>query len=222
MDVRVIAATSRDLKEEVRERRFRKDLFYRLNVFPISIPPLGQRTEDIPLLAQYFTEKYARRMGKQIESIPKATMQTFLKYDWPGNVRELEHVIERGVIITSGRSFAMAGRLSSAAPIDSQDEPLKDLAASEREHILLGLHETGWRIEGTSGAAAILKLNPSTLRFRIKKLGIRRPEQIARTSRSLNILRIRSILRDPGTFISRNQTFSTTIQNMFPSGCLFS
>ncbi|WP_373499777.1 sigma 54-interacting transcriptional regulator [Desulfococcus sp.] len=176
VDVRVIAATSRDLKEEVRERRFRKDLFYRLNVFPISIPPLRQRTEDIPLLAQYFTEKYARRMGKQIESIPRATMQTFLKYDWPGNVRELEHVIERGVIITSGRSFAMAGRLSSAVPIDSRDEPLKDLAAAEREHILRVLHETGWRIEGMSGAAAILKLHPSTLRFRIKKLGIRRPE----------------------------------------------
>ena len=176
VDVRVIAATSRDLKAEIGERRFRRDLFYRLNVFPISMPSLRQRAEDIPLLAQYFTEKYARKMGKRIESIPRATMKAFLEYDWPGNVRELEHVIERGVIITAGRSFTMAGRLSSALPVDSAVNSLKDLAAVEREHIQKVLRETGWRIEGLSGAAAILKLHPSTLRFRIKKLGIRRPE----------------------------------------------
>ena len=175
VNVRVIAATSRDLKKEVRERRFREDLFYRLNVFPISIPPLRQRTEDIPLLAQYFTEKYARMMDRQIKSIPKSTIRTFLEYDWPGNVRELEHVIERGVIITSGRSFRLAGQLKSSLSVNSKDEPLKDLATMEREHILKALRETDWRIEGSSGAASILKLNPSTLRFRIKKLGIRRP-----------------------------------------------
>ena len=174
-DVRVVAATSRDLKAEIRERRFRKDLFYRLNVFPISIPPLRQRTEDIPLLAQYFTEKYARKMGKHVERIPTATMKTFLKYDWPGNVRELEHVIERSVIITSGCSLSMAGRLKSSVSLDSENEPLKDLAAAEREHILKVLQETGWKIDGPSGAALILKLHPSTLRFRMKKLGIRRP-----------------------------------------------
>ena len=175
VNVRVIAATSRDLKAEVREGRFREDLFYRLNVFPITIPPLRDRTEDIPLLAQYFTEKYARKMDKQIESIPKFTIKTFLEYDWPGNVRELEHVIERGVIITSGPSFRLAGQLSSPLSVDSKDEPLKGLATMEREHILRVLQETGWRIEGPSGAASILKLHPSTLRFRIKKLGIRRP-----------------------------------------------
>jgi len=175
VDVRVIAATSCDLKQEIRKKRFREDLFYRLNVFPISIPPLRQRTEDIPLLAQFFTEKYARKMGRSIESIPKATIKTFLKYDWPGNVRELEHVIERAVIITAGTSLIMTDQLIPSLPGDSNDEPLKDLAAAERGHILKVLQETGWRIEGPSGAAAILKLHPSTLRSWIKKLGIRRP-----------------------------------------------
>ena len=175
VDVRVIAATSCDLKQEIRKKRFREDLFYRLNVFPISIPALRQRTEDIPLLAQFFTEKYARKMGRSIESIPKATIKTLLKYDWPGNVRELEHVIERAVIITAGTSLTMTDQLIPSLPGDSNDEPLKDLAAAEREHILKVLQETGWRIEGPSGAAMILKLHPSTLRSRIKKLGIRRP-----------------------------------------------
>ena len=175
VNVRVIAATSRDLKQDIRKKRFREDLFYRLNVFPILIPPLRQRTEDIPLLAQHFTEKYARKMDKPIESIPKATIKKFLEYDWPGNVRELEHVIERGVIITPGTSLRMTDQLIPSLPGDSTGEPLKDLAAAEREHILRVLQETGWKIEGPSGAASILKLHPSTLRFRIKKLGIRRP-----------------------------------------------
>ncbi|MDZ7579908.1 MAG: sigma 54-interacting transcriptional regulator [Deltaproteobacteria bacterium] len=175
VNARVIAATSRDLKHEVRERRFREDLYYRLNVFPIQIPPLRQRTEDIPLLAQFFTEKYARKVGKKIDSIPKAAIKSFLSYDWPGNVRELEHVIERAVIMTSGSSLKVAGQLKSSLRVDSRDKPLKDLAAAEREHILKVLRDTGWRIEGPSGAAAILKIHPSTLRFRIKKLGIRRP-----------------------------------------------
>jgi PAS domain S-box-containing protein len=177
VDVRVIAATSRDLKAEVRKGRFRQDLFYRLNVFPISIPPLRQRVEDIPLLAQHFTEKYGRKMGKQIDSIPKATLNMFERYAWPGNVRELEHVIERGVILTPGNSLTVAERLRSSAGLDASNEkPLKDLATTEREHILTVLRETGWRIEGPAGAASILKLHPSTLRFRIKKLGIHRPD----------------------------------------------
>jgi transcriptional regulator with GAF, ATPase, and Fis domain len=175
VDVRVIAATSRDLNEEVRRQRFRRDLFYRLNVFPIPIPPLRQRTEDIPLLARYFAEKYARKMGKHIESISRSTVKAFMEYAWPGNVRELEHVIERGVIITSGTTFTLAERLRSPLPIGAPDVPLKDLATVEREHILRVLQETGWKIEGPSGAADILKLHPSTLRFRIKKLGIHRP-----------------------------------------------
>jgi len=175
VNVRVIAATSRNLRQEVSARGFRKDLFYRLNVFPISIPPLRQRTEDIQLLAQYFTLKYARKMGKSVERIPKATIRALLKYDWPGNVRELEHVIERAVIITPGTSLQITDPLIPSLPGDSNGDPLKDLAAMEREHILRVLRETGWRIEGPSGAASILQLHPSTLRSRIKKLGICRP-----------------------------------------------
>ena len=148
VNVRVIAATSCDLKQEIRNKRFREDLFYRLNVFPISIPPLRQRTEDIPLLARYFTEKYAGKMDKPIESVPKATIKTFQAYNWPGNVRELEHVIERAVIITAGTSLIMTDQLIPSLPGDSNGEPLKDLAAAEREHILKVLQETGWRIEG--------------------------------------------------------------------------
>ena len=175
VNVRVIAATSRDLKQEVRAGRFREDLYYRLYVFPISIPPLRHRTDDIIPLAQFFTQKYGRRMGKQIESMPKATINKLLEYDWPGNVRELEHVIERGVIITRGSSLQVVGHLKSFSPNGSNPEPLKDLAAAEREHILKVLHETGWKIEGPSGAASILKIHPSTLRFRLKKLEIHRP-----------------------------------------------
>ncbi|MGA9263221.1 MAG: sigma 54-interacting transcriptional regulator, partial [Desulfobacterales bacterium] len=175
VDVRVIAATSRDLRQEVHTRRFREDLYYRLNVFPISIPPLRQRSEDIPLLAQHFVGKYGRKMGRHIESIPRTAIKTFLEYDWPGNVRELEHVIERGVILSTGRSFRLAEPLRSSRPVGTRDESLKDLAAAVREHILRVLQKTGWRINGPSGAATILKLHPSTLRFRIKKLGIRRP-----------------------------------------------
>ncbi|MGA9234589.1 MAG: sigma 54-interacting transcriptional regulator, partial [Desulfobacterales bacterium] len=175
VDVRVIAATSRDLRQEVHTRRFREDLYYRLNVFPIPIPPLRQRSEDIPLLAQHFVGKYGRKMGRHIESIPRTAIKTFLEYDWPGNVRELEHVIERGVILSTGRSFRLAEPLRSSRPVGTRDESLKDLAAAEREHILRVLQKTGWRINGPSGAATILKLHPSTLRFRIKKLGIRRP-----------------------------------------------
>jgi len=175
VDVRVIAATSRDLKEDVRQNRFRRDLFYRLNVFPIWIPPLRQRTEDISSLAQHFAEKYARRMGKKIEGIPKTTLRRLMEYDWPGNVRELEHVIERSVILAAGPFLHLSEPLRSILAVKSGGGGIQDLATAEREHILRALCETGWRIEGPSGAASILKLNPSTLRFRIKKLGIRRP-----------------------------------------------
>ena len=120
-------------------------------------------------------EKCTHKLGKRIDSIPQATIKILLEYEWPGNVRELEHMIERSVIITTGHSLKWACRLRSFLPIDSKDEPLKDLAATERDHILRVLRETGWRIEGSSGAAAILKLHPSTLRFRIKKLNIHRP-----------------------------------------------
>jgi len=175
VDVRMIAATSRDLRQEVRSGRFREDLFYRLYVFPIAIPPLRQRAEDIPLLARHFTKRCARKMSRQIDHIPNSMISELMQYDWPGNVRELEHVIERSVIVSSGPSLALACELKPVGSGPMKSEPLKDLSGAERDHILRALRETGWRIEGSSGAAAILKLNPSTLRFRIKKLGIRRP-----------------------------------------------
>ncbi|HET6489070.1 MAG TPA: sigma 54-interacting transcriptional regulator [Syntrophales bacterium] len=175
VDVRVIASTSRDLREEVRAGRFREDLFYRLNVFPVSIPPLRKRLDDIPQLVRFFSDKYARMMGRKIDTISKSAMKSLQDYSWPGNVRELEHVIERAVITTTGPVLQIADRLEPITDSNETDASLKDMAAMEREHILRILNETGWKIEGTKGAASILNLHPSTLRFRIKKLGLKRP-----------------------------------------------
>jgi PAS domain S-box-containing protein len=173
VDVRVIAATSRDLNDDVRHGRFRQDLFYRLNVFPIMVPPLRERAEDIPLLASYFAQKHARKLGKRVASISTDTIARLSGYEWPGNVRELEHVIERGVILSADNVLKISETLSSI-PIQPRAAE-RELEAVEREHIRRVLSETHWRIEGPSGAAAILNLNPSTLRFRMKKLGIKRP-----------------------------------------------
>ena len=174
VDVRVIASTARDLKAEIRNNRFREDLFYRLNVFPISMPPLRMRRDDVPLLARHFIDKYARKIGRQIKTVPKAVMQSLHDYAWPGNVRELEHIIERAVITSTGPVLQLADRLEHEA-VRTGEEPPDDLAAMERDHILKVLQKTRWKINGPGGAAALLKLNPSTLRFRIKKLGIERP-----------------------------------------------
>jgi PAS domain S-box-containing protein len=174
VDVRIVATTNRNLEEEVRKGRFRQDLYYRLNVFPLTVPPLRQRKEDIPLLVQVFTERYARELGKEIAAIPKETMKALQDYDWPGNVRELENVIERSVILGSGPVLQLADKLESqTVPPPSG---LRTLEETEREQILKTLSETGWRINGAKGAAAILGLHPSTLRARMHKLGIRRPE----------------------------------------------
>jgi transcriptional regulator with GAF, ATPase, and Fis domain len=175
VDARVIASTARDLKAEIRSNRFREDLFYRLNVFPITMPPLRLRRDDIPQLVRHFIDKYARKIGRQIKTVPKTFMQSLQDYSWPGNVRELEHVIERAVITTTGPVLQLADRLEPLRASDETDSSLKDMAAMEREHILRVLCETGWKIEGAKGAASILNLHPSTLRFRIKKLGIKRP-----------------------------------------------
>jgi transcriptional regulator with GAF, ATPase, and Fis domain len=174
VNVRVIASTSRNLKAEVRNNRFREDLFYRLNVFPLSMPPLRMRLDDIPHLVRHFVDKYARKIGRQIRTVPKAVMKSLQTYPWPGNVRELEHVIERAVITSTGPELQLADRLEGEA-VETKEEPLKELAAMEREHILKVLEKTRWKIDGEGGAAALLKLNPSTLRFRLKKLGIKRP-----------------------------------------------
>ena len=174
VDVRVIASTSRDLKGEVRNSRFREDLFYRLNVFPISMPPLRMRLDDIPRLVRHFVDKYARKIGRQIRTVPKAVMNSLQEYSWPGNVRELEHVIERAVITSTGPVLQLADRLEGEAMV-AKEEPLKELAAMERDHILKVLQKARWKIDGEGGAASLLKLHPSTLRFRLKKLGIKRP-----------------------------------------------
>jgi formate hydrogenlyase transcriptional activator len=174
VDTRIVATTNRNLEEEVRRGRFRQDLYYRLNVFPITVPPLRQRKEDIPLLVQAFIERYARKLGKQITSIQKETMKALQDYPWPGNVRELESVLERAVILCPGPVLQLADKLEiSSLPLSSTVRTMEEM---ERNQILKTLSETRWRIEGKDGAAAILSLHPSTLRARMHKLGILRPE----------------------------------------------
>ena len=174
VDVRVIAATNRDLEAEVREGRFREDLFYRLNVFPITVPPLRDRMEDIPLLAQFLTEKVSKGVGKSIVQIPHSIIKTMQDYPWPGNVRELQNVIERAVINSSGPKLRLADDLTGPAH-KAMPNHLRTLQDIEIDHITRVLEETGWRIEGTKGAAVILDINPSTLRTRMRKLGIKKP-----------------------------------------------
>ena len=174
VDVRIVATTNRDLEEEVRKGRFRQDLYYRLNVFPITVPTLRQRKEDIPLLVQAFIERYSRKLGKQITSIPKETMKALQDYPWPGNVRELESVLERAVILCPGPVLQLADKLEISSL--SLSSSMRTLEETERNQILKILSETRWRINGKNGAAAILGLHPSTLRARMHKLGILRPE----------------------------------------------
>jgi transcriptional regulator with GAF, ATPase, and Fis domain len=174
VDVRIVATTNRDLEEEVRKGRFRQDLYYRLNVFPITVPPLRQRKGDIPLMVQAFIERYSRKLGKQITSIQKETMKTLQEYPWPGNVRELESIIERAVILCHGPVLQLTDKLEISSP--PMSSAIRTLEEMERNQIHKILSETRWRIEGKDGAAAILGLHPSTLRARMHKLGILRPE----------------------------------------------
>jgi formate hydrogenlyase transcriptional activator len=174
VDARIVATTNRDLEEEVRKGRFRQDLYYRLNVFPITVPPLRQRKEDIPLLVEAFIERYARKLGKQITSVQKKTMKTLQNYPWPGNIRELESVLERAVILCSGPALQLADKLEISFP--PMPSAIRTLEEVERNQIFKILSETRWRIEGKDGAAAILGLHPSTLRARMHKLRILRPE----------------------------------------------
>ncbi len=174
VDVRFVVTTNRNLEEEVRKGRFRQDLYYRINIFPITVPPLRQRKEDIPLLVEAFIKQYSRKLGKQITSIQKETMKALQDYPWPGNVRELESIIERAVILCPGPVLQLADKLEiSSLPLSSTVRTLEEM---ERNQILKTLSETQWRIEGKDGAAAILGLHPSTLRARMHKLGIVRPE----------------------------------------------
>ncbi len=175
VDVRVIAATNRDLKKATAAGSFREDLFYRLNVFPIALPPLRERKGDIPLLVKHFVTKHCRKLGKTISRVAQMTLDKLEAYSWPGNVRELESIIERAVIVSSGSTIRPDELLDLAHTIDA---PPATLEGVERTHILGVLAETGWRIEGKQGAATRLGLNPSTLRSRMDKLGIHKPQKI--------------------------------------------
>jgi formate hydrogenlyase transcriptional activator len=188
VDVRVIAATNRDLERDVAAGRFRADLYFRLNVFPIRMPALRERTDDVALLAYYFADRFAREFGKRIERIPPEALARLLAYPWPGNVRELSNVIERAVVLARGPVLDIAAELLPGAPgaaptpgqvpVDASPPPAaygQTLEEVERRQIQSTLERTGWVIEGERGAAAALGLNASTLRSRMKKLGIQRP-----------------------------------------------
>ena len=189
VDVRVVAATNRDLPKLVAERAFRSDLYYRLNVFPIRIPALRERREDVPLLVRYFVQKFSRRLNKTVEYVPAEAMDALANYAWPGNIRELENLIERAVLLSPGKELRVPlAELKSAA--GTADGPLSvssllssapaaasisTLEEAERQHILRALRQTEWRIAGPKGAAALLAMKRTTLQARMRKLGIRRP-----------------------------------------------
>jgi formate hydrogenlyase transcriptional activator len=176
-----VAATNVDLAQKVAANQFRSDLYYRLNVFPILIPPLRERKEDIPLLVRYFAQKYARRMKKPINSIPVKAMAALTEYHWPGNVRELENFIERGVILSHGAELQiplaeLRGRLKVPVTVPLQaSDGITTLEHAEREHIIRALREAEWIVGGPKGAAMRLGMKRTTLQSRIKKLGIARP-----------------------------------------------
>jgi formate hydrogenlyase transcriptional activator len=197
VDVRVIAATNRDLQKDIAAGRFRADLFYRLNVFPISVPALRDRREDIPVLAQHFLERFARKFGKALKRIDPESLRRLQEYSWPGNIRDLQNTIERAAILSPGDCLQVNWALeasspgmpaASASPGSNGDshapnaEPVpgggdsSSLAEMERQHILAILKKTRGVIEGPAGAARLLNLKPSTTRFRIKKLGIKRQQ----------------------------------------------
>ncbi|MGC0771901.1 MAG: sigma 54-interacting transcriptional regulator [Candidatus Acidiferrum sp.] len=195
VDVRVVAATNGDLAKLVAERAFRSDLFYRLNVFPIHIPSLRERREDIPLLVRYFVQKFSRRLNKAVAYIPADAMDALTNYSWPGNIRELENFIERAVLLSPGKELRVpvgelksneganlagnssegAASLLSPTSFASATSPIPTLEEGERQHILRALRQTQWRIAGPKGAAALLAMKRTTLQARMRKLGIRRP-----------------------------------------------
>ncbi len=188
VDVRVIAATNRNLEEAVRQGEFRSDLYYRLNIFPITLPPLRERKEDIPILVTHLVTQLSKKLGKTVEVIGQDTMAKLRNYPWPGNVRELRNVIERAVIITQGPKLRLIDDLDSQAlELDLQkqtvrpevladlDQPGETLEQYEYNLILRTLKNVHWKLEGPGGAAELLSLHPSTLRSKMRKLGIERP-----------------------------------------------
>ncbi|MBI2485787.1 MAG: sigma 54-interacting transcriptional regulator [Deltaproteobacteria bacterium] len=173
VNVRIIAATNH-LAEAVKASLFRPDLFYRLNVFPLEIPPLRERKSDIPLLVNVFLGKFAKKLGKQVHGLYKDTMDRLMRYSWPGNIRELQNVIERAVVLAQNLIIPIDEHMLqlNTGLESSNSKRLEDI---ERSHILRVLEDTKWVIEGKRGAASALGLHPSTLRYRIKKLGIKKP-----------------------------------------------
>jgi len=174
VNVRLIAATNRDLTRSVAEKQFRSDLFYRLNVFPIRMPPLRERRKDIPLLVRYFVQKFARRMNKQIETITSDTMNALVNWDWPGNVRELENFLERSVILTD--TSVLRAPLAELQQLLDSSVTDGTLEAADREHIIRILRETHGTISGPGGAATKLGLKRTTLQSKMQKLGISRED----------------------------------------------
>jgi PAS domain S-box-containing protein len=174
VDVRVIAATNRELDQEIKQGRFREDLFYRLNVFPITLPPLKDRIEDIPLLVDHFIKKYNAKTGKDIRTVPQGVMDIFQAYHWPGNIRELENIIERAIILSPGNVLKLDELLSKSSPASAGTNSIVTLTEHEKQHILAALNQTGWRVSGEHGAAKLLDIKPTTLEARMHKLGINR------------------------------------------------
>lgn len=172
VDVRIIAATNRNLEKQIKKKLFRKDLYYRLNVYPITIAPLRDRILDIPLLAEHFVERFNRKLAKSISRISNKTIKKLQNYSWPGNIRELENVIERAIIISSGSSLVVEQLLKPGFEVE---EHLLPLAEYERQYIIKVLESTYWRVDGQEGAARILDMHPETLRSRMRKLEIKRP-----------------------------------------------
>jgi formate hydrogenlyase transcriptional activator len=174
VNVRLLAATNRDLKSMVEAKQFRSDLYYRLNVFPVTLPPLRERREDISTLVRYFTQRYAVRMKKNIQTVPARTLEVLTRYAWPGNIRELENLVERSVILTQGTDLQVPISELQHDHSPSLTSPAT-LEEAEREQILRVLHEAKWVIGGPGGAAARLGLKRTTLQSKMQKLGINRP-----------------------------------------------
>jgi two-component system, NtrC family, response regulator HydG len=179
VDVRIIAATNRNLEKEVAEGRFRMDLYYRLNVFPLVMPPLRERKKDIPLLTKYFAELYSKKLGKQSCTVDDSVIKELVDYHWPGNIRELEHIIERAVLLAQGNLITKLPMTMTSPAVGEQDRKIKTMEENEKEYIVDVLKKCNGKIFGKGGAAEMMNVNPSTLNSRIKKLGINKTPVIS-------------------------------------------
>jgi len=175
--VRIIAATNRNLEKEIAEGRFRLDLYYRLNIFPVMLPPLRERKEDIPALAYHFVSRYARKIGKTITDISPKVLKDLAAYDWPGNIRELEHLLERSILLTNGsiiKEIYLPPNTQKSGAREPEEVRIKTIEQNERDHILAVLKKCEGKIWGSGGAAELLGVPPTTLNSKMKKLGIKK------------------------------------------------